>query len=244
MRYLTNPLYKAIFIAALIYSAVTNAEVPVIDAASLQQQIQNYIREGLILEQLVEQTKAQLQQLKALSGGQYQWSNAQTLLNKLGDDINKAGGLAYSSQDINARYQKLFPGYQAPTDYQQHYQDWIKITQATLSGTLQAMSTSSQTFQNENTRLAFLQAQGQSAQGQMQAIQIGLQLASETISQLQLLRQTQMAQASAQTTYYSAQIQNEASREAELHKILKAGDTEVRAYGTSGDNFNTVPTFR
>ncbi len=88
---------------------------------------------------------------------------------------------------------------------------------------MQSLSLHAQHFQDENNRLSFLQQQAQNAQGQTQAIQASTQIASEMVSQQQLLRQTVMAQSNAQTAYYANQLQNEASSRAELESVDSPG---------------------
>lgn len=112
------------------------------------------------------------------------------------------------------------------------------MTLNTLNSVLQSMGTNAQDFQNENARLAFLQRQSQSAKGQTQAIQASSQIASEMVSQTQLLRQTVIAQTNAQTAYYATQVQNDASAKAELEHVIQSGSTNVPAYGTSGHSLN------
>jgi P-type conjugative transfer protein TrbJ len=192
--------------------------------------------------QLRQQTQYIQQQLKMLKGDQYQWSNAQPLINHLGSIVNQTNGIAYSAANLHQKFQQAYPGYQAPQDFNQQYKHNINMTQNTLNGVLQSMGASAHDFQSENARLAFLQRQSQRAQGQTQAIQASSQIASEMVSQIQLLRQTVIAQSNAQTAYYATQIQNEASSQAELEKIINSGSTNVPSYGSSGQQLN-VPNF-
>lgn len=212
---------------ALLMPYHAHATMPVVDYAALLQL-------GNHLVQLKQQTQYIQQELQRLRGDQYQWSNAQGLINQLGSIIQRSQGLAYSASNIHQQFQQAYPGYHAPQNFNQQYQNNINRTQNTLDGVLQAMGTSAQAFQNENTRLAFLQQQARHAQGQTQAIQASSQIASEMVSQLQLLRQTMMAQTNAQTAYYAMQVQNEASHRAELGKVLHAGAINIPKYGTSG----------
>lgn len=207
------------------------ATMPVIDYAAL-------IQLGNELTQLKQETQYIQQALQVLQGNQYQWSNVQGLINNLGAIVQQTNGIAYSASNINQQFQQAYPGYQAPQDYSQQYKNNINMTENTLNGVLQSMGSSAQDFQNENTRLAFLQQQAQSAQGQTQAIQASAQIASETVSQIQLLRQTVIAQSNAQAAYYATQVQNDASSKAELEKVINAGSTSVPGYGTSGHQLN------
>jgi type IV secretion system protein TrbJ len=221
-------LYKNLLIFIfMIYPFAANANLPVIDFAAL-------IQLGHQLMQLKQQTLYIQQQLKILDGDQYQWSNAQSLINQLASIVNQTNGIAYSAANANQNFKKAYPGYQAPENYTQQYKNNINMTQNTLNAILQSMRLNAHDFQNENSRLAFLQQQSQNARGQTQAIQASSQIASEMVSQIQLLRQTTIAQSNAQTAYYATQIQNEASSKAELEKIINAGSTVVPAYGSSG----------
>jgi len=199
----------------------------------------NMINMAMHLEQLKAQTQSLKTELEQLAGNQFQWSNAQTLINNLGGIVNQTNSLAYSSDNINSQFQQAFPGYKPSQDYSQQYKNNTNMTMNTLNGILQSMGTSASDFQNENTRLAFLQQQSQSAQGQTQAIQAATQIASEMVSQQQLLRQVMVAQTNAQTTYYATNVQNEASAKAELQQVIQSGSTDVPAYGSSGNNLTT-----
>ena len=118
----------------------------------------------------------------------------------------------------------------------------MNTTQNTLNGVLQSLGSSANDFQNENTRLSFLQNQAQSATGQTEAIQAASQIASEQVSQLQLLRQTIIAQTNAQATYYAAQMQQQASSQAELSQVINNGSTTSPAIGQSGNQLS-LPNF-
>ncbi len=101
---------------------------------------------------------------------------------------------------------------------------------------------SAQDFTDEHQRIQYLQGLAENPKGQTQAIQASAQISSEMLSQVQLLRQTIMAQTNAQTTYYAQQVQNQATAQEEQHEIIQAGSTDVPAYGTSG-HYLTVPNF-
>lgn len=187
-----------------------------------------------------ETMKRQLDALKNLNGNQYQWSNTQELMNKLGNLVKKTNSIAYSAGNIESDFQKAYPGYQAPDNFKQSYQENVSRSLNTMNGVLQSLGTNANDFQNENARLSFLQRQVQSAKGQTQAIQASAQIASELVSQTQLLRQAVIAQSSAQTTYYAMQVQNEASARAELDDVIHAGSTKTVSYGSSG-NYIMIP---
>lgn len=169
-------------------------------------------------------------ELKLLTSGQYAWSTTTALINQLGNTMEQATGLSYAAKNEAAEFAKLFPGYTVFSDFNQQYQQITRSALDTLNNILQNMQVSASDFLNENSRLKILQNLAENVVGQTQALQTATQLASEQISQLQLLRQTIMAQANAQIVYYAQQIQQQASAIASLDSIISHGDLN-----TTGD---------
>ncbi len=224
---LTNKCF--LFLLLVIFSKASFAMMPVIDPAALAQL-------GNQLAELKIQTQSMQQTLQTLSGNQYQWSNTQNFLNQLHGAMQTSQGITYNSDRLNEQFQRAYPGYQAPDQFHKQYQTNVNATQQTFSGVMQSLSLHAQHFQDENNRLSFLQQQAQNAKEQTQAIQASTQIASEMVSQQQLLRQTVMAQSNAQTAYYANQLQNEASSRAELESVIHHGSTKIPAYGSSGNS--------
>lgn len=157
------------------------------------------------------------------------WNLAQDKINELGSKVNQANTLAYSAGNIDSNFRRVFPGYQASgaTNYTGQYKDIVTTTQNTLNSILQSIGMSASDFAKENDRLRILQTQSQNANGQTQAIQAASQIASAEVEQLQLIRQTIIAQTNAQTAYYAAQTQKEASTKATLDNFLDTSKQSV-----------------
>lgn len=214
--------------ALLCFASINaHATMPVIDYAALAKLADE-------LSQLKEETQYIQQSLQGMQAGQYQWDDAQGLINNLGTIVSQSNGIAYSASNANTQFKRDYPGYQAPENYSQQYQHNVNTTMDTLDGILQSMGSSADDFQDENTRLQFLQQQSQNAQGETEAIQAATQIASEQVSQIQLLRQTVIAQSNAQAVYYATRVQTQASQQAQLKQIIDAGSTKVPPYGSSG----------
>lgn len=225
---------KIIFIHFFVFLICLNkclALMPVIDLTAIAQLSSQ-------LSQLEYQTKLISSELQGLNGNQYQWSNVQGVINNLGSVVQQTNGISYSASNIDSRFRQSYPGYQPPENFNQQYKNNSEMTLNTLNGILQSSGMSAQDFENENTRLKFLQAQSQNAQGQTQAIQASSQIASEMVSQIQLLRQTVIAQTNAQAAYYATQVQTEASTRAEQAAVITSGSMNVPAYGSSGHPLN------
>src|ERR1700733_4052545 len=110
-----------IFISLLFALPLNAGGMPVIDLTAIAQLIMQ-LRE---LKQQTDQIKNQLevmkmlkgsqnQMLDGLKGNQYQWSNAQGLINELGSIVNKTNGVAYSASNIDGDFRQSYPGYQTP----------------------------------------------------------------------------------------------------------------------------------
>lgn len=169
-------------------------------------------------------------ELKLLASGQYSWSTTTSLINQLGKTMEQANGLSYAAANEAEQFSALFPGYTVVNNFNQQFQQMTRSSLDTLNNILQNMKVSANDFLNENSRLGMLQNLAENVVGQTQALQTAAQLASEQVSQLQLLRQTIMAEANAQIVFYAQQIQQEASQIADLNSVISNGNSQ-----TTGD---------
>jgi len=194
------------------------------------------------INNLVQQCAYLKQQLAVLQGGDYRWSDAQNKINEVGSLVSQSTQLAYNANNLDGNFRKTFPGYARTTNYPDQYQSMVTNTMNTLNGILRGSGTNAADFQNESERLKYLQTKVQDAQGQTQAIQAASQIASEEATQLQLLRQEVVSQTNAQTVYYAAEVQKEASRESSLNEVLQRGSKTSQPIGSSGQSVD-VPDF-
>lgn len=165
--------------------------------------------------------------LKLLAAGKYLWSDTSGLIDQLTSTLQQANGLSYAAKNEAAQFSALFPGYTTLAKFSEQYQQMTRTSLDTLNNILQNMQVSADNFIDENTRVRSLQGFVETVEGQTQALQTAAQLASEQVSQLQLLRQTIMAQANAQIVYYAQQIQKDASAVAELNSTIANGVTQT-----------------
>ena len=210
-------IYFSFILCLFLLPIKSFAQEAVFDDATYTQ----LISQLTVLQQQANYLEQSLNAIKTLDNSQYKWSNVSDLVNQLGGVVDKANGLSYNAQNMESQFQKSFPGYQAPQDGNQQYQQNLDKTIDTLKGALQTMNVSAQDFTNEPKRMEFLQSQVQSAKGQTQVLQASAQISTELVSQLQLLRQMTMTQANAQNVYYAQQVQAKASDEAGFNQMLK-----------------------
>jgi len=193
---------------------------------------------GKELDNLIQQVAYTKQELERLDSNN--WNTAQSTITQLGNQINQSNTLAYSAGNIDSNFRKVFPGYQTNTgtSYTDQYHNIVDTTQNTLNSILQAMGSSAADFENENSRMQLLQTQSQNAVGQTQAIQAASQIASTQVEQLQLIRQTMIAQTNAQTAYYAAQTQKEANSTKAIDTMLKDSSHDITNNTLNSDPIN------
>jgi type IV secretion system protein TrbJ len=209
----------------IVYDPVVDASIGAMHTSMVGQfgiEIGKIVDEIGRLDTQIKQLNQELAQL-----GNYNWNTSQNKINELGGIVSKGNTLAYSASNINEKFSATYPGYKPPTNYSDHYKDIVNTTQNTLNQILQSMGSSASDFENENTRLKMLQDQAQNADGQTKAMQAASQIASAEVEQLQLLRQTVIAQTNAQTAYYAAETQKEASKKAAFDSLLNDSSHNV-----------------
>ena len=250
MRMLAR-LRRLMFFVVLLFSislpTKSFAQMAVYDSAVYEQTYQNYlqlIEQISVLEQQAEYLQQSLNAIKTLGSNQYQWSNVSEQINTLGSVIQNANGISYSAQHIGSQFQKAYPGYKSPQDFNQQYQQNVTTTMNTLNGVLQSLNMSAEDFTNEPKRLDFLQSEVENAKGQTQVLQASAQISTEVVSQLQLLRQTLMSATNAQNAYYANRLQTQASDAAGFNQMIKNGNTQFVPYGSSGKEIHVSDDMR
>lgn len=160
------------------------------------------------------------------------WGSVMNELSGVADLVKQGKALAYSSQNIGAQFSNTFKGFQFPSgfNYQTSYKDWSQTTMDSLKGALEAANLQSQQFATEEGVLTQLRSMSNNATGQMQAIQVGSQIAEQQVQQLQKLRQLMMLQLQSQNTYMAAQQQKSDAIQAAKHDAYQYRDPRKPTY--------------
>ena len=214
--------FKKSMVGLLLCTLLSPAQamLPVVDVGAI-------VQLGHQLQQLRQEAAYLKMELKQLGHGQFRWANTDPLIQQLTGLSDQTSTVVADAGLLDAQFRQNYPGLPAAGNFSQAYQGIVRSTLKRLNGVSKALVASSSDFRAENARLAFLQQQAQNAEGQTQAIQASAQLASESVAQLQLLRQSVLEQSSAQIGFYATQLQKEASTQAELEKVLGAGSTAL-----------------
>ena len=198
-------------ITALLLAAPTGRAGSVATGpASELTQILNNVQLVHQYAQQVQQYATQLQQYQNMITNTINipaqvWGQVQADLNGIANVARQGQALAYSMANIDTQFKATFKGYHVPVNYAAQYQSWSRTTLDSLKNALEAAGLQSQQFATEEGVLAQLRVMSQGASGQMQAIQVGSQIAEQQVQQLQKLRQLMMLQLQSQNTYLAAQ---------------------------------------
>ena len=181
-----------------------------------------YIRQGLQLETEIAMLANMLRNTKNLSPQTF--GQIQADINALAQIVQGGQALAYSLGNLDQLFRTTFSGYgRTPTVYYTNYQKWSQTTLDTTLGALRAAGLQSQQMQSEQTVIKSLESMSQTADGQMQALNVIGQISDQQVQQLMKLRQLMMADMSSKQAYQAAVIQQQAANEAAAQWFFTGG---------------------
>ena len=149
------------------------------------------------------------------------FSPVQANLTQLAGVVTGGQQLAYTMGNLDDAFRKKFPGYTATAPaYGSQYATWSQgALDATLSVLKAAGMQHNQTM-SAQTVLAVLRGQSTSANGQMNALQIGNEIATQQITELQTLRELMAADIGSKANYQAAQVQLQATQQQQLDNFF------------------------
>lgn len=212
MRLLKQGLITAI---TLLVSTNVYAGMPIGMPAQEYTQILNHLQLLGLSEKQIQLAVTALKTLEeAQRAGQLlshqQWGNAQLDLINIGQAVQVGQGLGFSLGDMDATFRNTYPGFKTPgVPFWTQYQKWSTTTMDTIEGSLRANGVSWQQLQNEQLMQSYLQRQSESAVGQTQAIQVGVQAGIEEIGQLRKLRALMLTDMQSKQAYQAYQVQKD-----------------------------------
>lgn len=183
------------------------------------QLVLNYIRQGMQLQTQLQQYTEQLKQGRVLP--QQIFGSIQRDLAQLAQLVQGGQALAYSMGNLDAQFRSTFPGYGGRTSgYFNDYKKWSQTSLDTTLSTLRAVGLQGQQLNNAQSVLAELRAMSTGAGGQMEAVEIGNQIAEQQVEQLMALRQLMLVDLQSKQAYQAEQIQKEQADKAALDQVF------------------------
>jgi P-type conjugative transfer protein TrbJ len=181
-----------------------------------------YIREGLQLENELAMYANMLRNTKNLSPQTF--GQIAGDISSLAQIVQGGQALAYSLGNLDQVFRSTYPGYGTnPTAYYQNYQRWSQTSLDTTLGALRAAGLQSQQMQSEESIIGTLEFMSQTADGQMQALNVLGQISDQQVQQLMKLRELMMADMSSKQAYQAAIIQEQAADQAATQWFFTGG---------------------
>jgi P-type conjugative transfer protein TrbJ len=181
-----------------------------------------YIRQGLQLENEIAMYANMLRNTKNIPSQRF--GAIQADINALAQIVQGGQALAYSLGNLDQVFRTTFPGYgRTPTVYYANYQKWSQTTLDTTLGALRAAGLQGRQLQSEQAVINSLESMSQTADGQMQALNVLGQISDQQVQQLMKLRELMMADMSSKQAYQAAIIQQQATNEAAAQWFFTGG---------------------
>jgi len=198
---------------------------------SAMKAIESVVNEVQMISNQIKQIENMVQNTASYGGV---WDRAALpRLIRLGQIIDQERAITYAMSEMDRVFRERYPGYRPVTDWTTTYGQWTRTTLDTLRGTLAAVRLHAEDFADEQRRIEALTALGDSAEGRMQAIQVGNMLAAEQVQQLAKLRQLMMTQINAQNVYMADLTNRDAQRAATQQEWVKNGNRDAPALPTT-----------
>jgi P-type conjugative transfer protein TrbJ len=183
------------------------------------QLVLGYIRQGIQLETQTQQLAEQLKQGKG--SPQQIFGSIQQDLGQLAQIVQGGQALAYSMGNLDAQFRNTFPGYSSSNSgYFNGYKKWSQTSLDTTLSTLRAVGLQGQQLNSAQSVLAQLRLMSTGAGGQMQAAEVGNQIAEQQVEQLMALRQLMLVDLQSKQAYQAEQIQKEQADKAALEQMF------------------------
>src|SRR6202166_3513762 len=181
--------------------------------------IMGYIRQGLQLEAQMKQLTEQLKQ--GLKSPQQFFGSIQQDLGQLAQIVQGGQALAYSMGNLDAQFRNTFPGYSSSNSgYFNNYKKWSQTSLDTTLGTLRAVGLQGQQLNSAQSVLAQLRLMSTGAGGQMQAVEVGNQIAEQQVEELMSLRQLMLTDLQRKQAYQAEQIKKKQADNAALQQVF------------------------
>ncbi|MGA7108192.1 MAG: P-type conjugative transfer protein TrbJ [Terracidiphilus sp.] len=220
---------------ATIFPPPANAGVPGVFATEYTQLL-NYAELVGQLEKQVSMVENQLTQISDMT--KHGITISDQLFGTVASDIanlrqivNTGQALSYTMSNMDGAFKVRFPGYSSTTNYGQSYQQWSQTSLDSTLGALKAAGLQNSQFDSDAALLKTLQNQSTSSVGRMQALEVGNQIAENQLEQLMKLRQLMMADMQSKAAFQGAQVQADATRQANSDKFF--GQSHVTSDGVT-----------
>lgn len=192
---------------------LNNAELVGLAGQSAEQ-IQNQVTQiGQLAEQIQNQLRIyenMLQNSRLLPD--HVWGQVEADLTHLQQLMEQGDGIAFSMGNLDNVLKQRFQsfaefetGLASGTSFSTSYQSWSDTNRETIAATLRAAGLTAEQFGSEEGTMSQLRTLSESAVGQMQALQVGHDIAAQQVAQAQKLRGLVSQQVTMMATWYQSE---------------------------------------
>ena len=147
--------------------------------------------------------------------------------------------LAHTVDDVEAFFEERYDTYEEylraienvgridDAQIRDRLERWNRTHLATIRGTLKAHGIHAEQIDSAKDRLALLQEKSRTAEGRMQVLQIGQEIATEEVRQLHELKSIVMEQSNLHATYFAFKQSQQADESAQAEWILRDLGTTI-----------------
>lgn len=197
---------------------IENVISAVQNISSVAQQVEQLSNEATQISNQVEQLRDMADQASRI--GSPRWGQVQSAIAALTNAVHIGESIAYDLPNLQAQFQTQFPGYVAPTDWNQQSKGWSRATLDTLNGTLRSAGLNIGDFKDVDSALGALRSANDSATGRNELMQVANSLASLQVAEMTKMRQLLALEINAQNVWKASATSSTAASEAALERFI------------------------
>ena len=187
-------------LVSLVGSSAEQVQNQITQITQLAEQIQNQLK---IYENMLQNT---------LTLPNHIWGQVESDLMRLQSLVNQGQGIAFSMGNVDDVLRQRFQsfadfksGLANGQTFSSSYQDWSDTNRDTIASTLRAAGLTAEQFGSEEATMSQLRSMSESSVGQMQALQVGHEIAAQQVAQAQKLRGLVSQQVTMMGTWYQSE---------------------------------------
>ena len=187
-------------LVGLVGQSAEQIQNQVTQITQLAEQIQNQLR---IYENMLQNT---------LTLPSHVWGQVESDLMQLQSLVQQGQSIAFSmgnADDVLRQRFESFADFKSGLTngqtFSSSYQDWSDTNRDTIGATLKAAGLTADQFSSEESTMSQLRSMSQSSLGQMQALQVGHEIAAQQVAQAQKLRGLVSQQVTMMGTWYQSE---------------------------------------
>ena len=201
------------------------------------EQVNNQITQ---ISQLAEQIQNQINVYKNLLQNTAQlpdhvWGQVENDLKNLQDVVAQGQGVAFSMGNIDDVLKQRFQSFADMKSnlpdgqsFSSTYQNWSDTNRDTIAGTLKAANLTAEQFSSEEATMSSLRSMSESADGQMKALQVGHEIATQQVAQMQKLRGLVSQQTTMMGTWFQSEQAQKDLAQARREQFFNAPTNDIR----------------